>query len=58
MPSFAWKLSDAEIADVATYIRHSWGNDAPAVSASEVADLRKRLDLDRLRLTVMSGDRN
>jgi mono/diheme cytochrome c family protein len=58
MPSFAWKLSDAEIADVATYIRHSWGNDAPAVSASDVADLRKRLDLDRLHLTEMSGDRN
>lgn len=58
MPSFAWKLSDAEIADVATYIRHSWGNDASSVSASDVTDLRKQLDLDRLHFTVNSGDRN
>jgi len=56
MPSFAWKLSDAEIADVATYIRYSWGNVAPAVSAGDVADLRKRLDLERLHLTANSGD--
>ena len=34
MPSFAWKLSDREIADVTTYIRTSWGNEAPAVAAS------------------------
>src|SRR6202012_288302 len=26
MPSFAWKLSDQEIADVSTFIRNSWGN--------------------------------
>jgi mono/diheme cytochrome c family protein len=58
MPSFAWKLSDAEIADVATYVRNSWGNRAPAVSASAVADMRKRLGLDHLVLTVNSGDQN
>jgi mono/diheme cytochrome c family protein len=58
MPSFAWKLSDDEIADVATYIRNSWGNQAPAVSASAVADMRKGLDLDHLHLTVNSGDQN
>jgi len=58
MPSFAWKLTDAEIADVATYIRHSWGNDASSVSASEVADLRKRLNLDQLHFTINSGDQN
>ncbi len=43
MPSFAWKLDDAQIAAVATYARNSWGNAAPAVKASEVADLRARL---------------
>jgi mono/diheme cytochrome c family protein len=58
MPSFAWKLSDGEIADVATYIRNSWGNQAPGVSASAVADMRKGLDLDYLHLTVNSGDQN
>ena len=56
MPSFAWKLSDQEIADVATYIRNSWGNQAPAVSASETAQLRGRLGLDARRPTANSGD--
>lgn len=36
MPAFA-ALSDAEIADVATYIRNNWGNRAPAVTARVVA---------------------
>lgn len=45
MPSFAWKLSDQEIADVATYVRNSWGNRAAPVSASNVSHLRKALDL-------------
>ncbi|HEY1753209.1 MAG TPA: cytochrome c [Caulobacteraceae bacterium] len=43
MPSFAWKLTDAEIADVATYIRNSWGNAAPPVSAGDVAKLRGKV---------------
>jgi mono/diheme cytochrome c family protein len=40
MPAFAWKLSDGEIAAVATYVRNSWGNLAPAVTAGQVRDLR------------------
>jgi mono/diheme cytochrome c family protein len=56
MPSFAWKLTDAEIADVATFIRNSWGNEASPVSANTVSAMRKRLELDRPRLTVNSGD--
>ncbi|HEY1708578.1 MAG TPA: cytochrome c [Rhizomicrobium sp.] len=43
MPSFAWKLTDQEIADVATYVRNSWGNKASPVTASGVARLRKSL---------------
>ena len=31
MPSFGWKLTDDEIAAVATYVRNSWGNAAAAV---------------------------
>jgi len=58
MPSFAWKLTDEEIADVATYVRNSWGNQASAVPASAVSDMRKRLDLDHLHLTANSGDQN
>jgi mono/diheme cytochrome c family protein len=43
MPSFAWQLSDADVAAVVTYIRNAWGNAAPAVSASEVAKMRQTL---------------
>jgi mono/diheme cytochrome c family protein len=56
MPSFAWKLDDQEVADVATYIRNSWGNKAEPVSASEVAKARKKLDLATSHLTDNSGD--
>jgi mono/diheme cytochrome c family protein len=56
MPSFAWKLTDQEIADVSTFIRNSWGNQAAAVTTSSVSDLRKKLDLQTVHLTVNSGD--
>jgi mono/diheme cytochrome c family protein len=45
MPSFAWKLSDQEVADVATYVRNSWGNRAPPVDAHQVARVRSGLKL-------------
>lgn len=32
MPSFAWRLGDAHVAAVITYIRNAWGNAAAAVS--------------------------
>jgi len=57
MPGFAWKLSDVEIADVATYLRNSWGNHASAVTAARVEALRGKLGLRAERLTVNSGDR-
>jgi len=41
MPAFNWKLNDAQIAAVATYVRSSWGNAAAAVGAGEVEKLRK-----------------
>lgn len=56
MPSFAWKLSDAEIADVSTYIRNSWGNQAAAIGAPSVGEVRKKLALDKPRLTEIYGD--
>ena len=40
MPSFAWKLNDAEIAAVLTYVRNSWGSSAPAVTADQVKSVR------------------
>ncbi|MDE1167213.1 MAG: cytochrome c [Pseudomonas sp.] len=45
MPSFAWKLSDQQIASLLTYTRNSWGNAASAVSAAQVAQVRKDLKL-------------
>lgn len=36
MPSFAQRLSDQDVADVATFVRASWGNQAAAVGASDV----------------------
>jgi mono/diheme cytochrome c family protein len=57
MPSFAWKLTDQEIADVSTFIRNSWGNQAAPVAAGDVSELRKTLNLQTVRLTDNSGDR-
>ena len=42
MPAYGGKLSDQEIADVATYIRNAWGNAAPAVTPAQVAKARTR----------------
>jgi mono/diheme cytochrome c family protein len=42
MPSFAWRLSDEQIADVLTYVRGSWGGAAP-VSAAAVEQVRRGL---------------
>jgi mono/diheme cytochrome c family protein len=44
MPQFRINLSDQEIADVVTFIRQSWGNHAGAVTADQVAHLRKATD--------------
>lgn len=43
MPAFGWKLSDAQVAAVTTYIRNAWGNAAPAVSEGSVRDMRGKL---------------
>ena len=40
MPPFATVLSDADVAQLLTFIRGSWGNDAAAVSALEVRRYR------------------
>jgi mono/diheme cytochrome c family protein len=41
MPAYSGKLSDQEIADVATYIRNSWGNAAPPVTPGQVKRARR-----------------
>jgi alcohol dehydrogenase (quinone), cytochrome c subunit len=44
MPQFRQQLSDQDIADVITFIRNGWGNGATAVTAAQVAKLRKTTD--------------
>jgi len=43
MPALGWKLSDAQVADTVTFIRNTWGNAAPPVSAADVASIRAEL---------------
>jgi mono/diheme cytochrome c family protein len=43
MPAFGWILNDDDVAAVVTYIRNSWGNSAPPVSASDVGKTRQTL---------------
>ncbi|ORM62764.1 alcohol dehydrogenase [Pantoea rodasii] len=45
MPSFAWKLSDEQVAATATYLRNSWGNAAKPVTTDEVTKGRAQLKL-------------
>ncbi len=40
MPGFGWRLNDGEVAALATFVRKSWSNDAPAVTEADVARLR------------------
>jgi len=42
MPGYAAKMTDQEIADVTNFIRNSWGNEAPLVTADEVAKARRK----------------
>ncbi len=43
MPAFAWILNDEQVAAVVTYIRNSWGNSAPAVTAGDAKKARSTL---------------
>jgi mono/diheme cytochrome c family protein len=44
MPQFRQQLSNEDVADVLTFIRNGWGNQAPAVTATQVAEHRKKAD--------------
>ena len=43
MPSLAWKLNNQQAADILTYVRNTWGNQAPAVSPETVGRVRGEL---------------
>ncbi|MGE9553710.1 c-type cytochrome [Erwinia amylovora] len=44
MPGFKSRLSDDEVAQLATFIRQGWSNKASAVTADQVAKVRKTLN--------------
>jgi mono/diheme cytochrome c family protein len=43
MPGFARRLSDAEVATLATFVRQGWGNQAGAVSERDAAAVRAKV---------------
>jgi mono/diheme cytochrome c family protein len=43
MPPFAWRYDDQEVAELATFVRSSWGNHGSSVTADEVKHLRAQL---------------
>jgi alcohol dehydrogenase (quinone), cytochrome c subunit len=48
MPGFGWRLSNEEVAQLLTFIRSSWGNQASSVTAGEVARVRGSLNAQTL----------
>lgn len=43
MPGFAERLSDEQVAQLASFVRSGWSNDAPAVSPKDVKEVRETL---------------
>jgi mono/diheme cytochrome c family protein len=43
MLAFAATLADVQIAQVLTYIRSAWGNNAQPITANDVSSLRNKL---------------
>jgi mono/diheme cytochrome c family protein len=43
MPPFGWRYGDEDVAQLATFIRSSWGNQGVAVTADQVARVRARI---------------
>jgi len=53
MPQFRQQLSDKDVADVLTFIRQGWGNQAPTVITAQVAKLRKTTDPTSDRVIIL-----
>ena len=53
MPQFRQQLSDEDIAGVITFVRSGWGNEAPSVTAAQVAKLRKTTDPSSDRVIIL-----
>ena len=55
MPDFSPTLSDADIAEVLSFVRSAWGNQAAALDAQEVAALRETLKVPAFAAGQMSN---
>ena len=44
MPGFAERMDDKEIAELATFLRQGWSNQAGAVTVDQVRKVRESLD--------------
>jgi mono/diheme cytochrome c family protein len=47
MPGFGWRLSDGEVAQLASFTRQSWGNQASTVQAAQVGTIRSAIEKER-----------
>lgn len=43
MPNFDWRLTDDEVAKIATFVRSAWGNRGGSVTAKEVGEIRAEI---------------
>jgi mono/diheme cytochrome c family protein len=43
MPAFDWKLNDREAADLANYVRNTWGNSSVLIAPDDVKSTRQKL---------------
>jgi len=43
MPGFGWRLTDANVAELLSFVRSSWGNRAEPVTPAQVGQVRKAL---------------
>jgi mono/diheme cytochrome c family protein len=46
MPPYGWRYNDAQVADLASYLRSSWGNGASPVTRDQVSGVRSQLAAD------------
>ena len=46
MPAFGWRLNDQQVADVSSFVRSSWGNQAEGVTPKQVGKVRQSFAKD------------
>jgi mono/diheme cytochrome c family protein len=54
MPGFGWRLTNEEVAQLLTFIRTSWGNQAANVPAGDVGRVRASLDAENAPKTSLN----